>query len=139
MAERHFFDAAFARYAVTSALATATDFAVANGLHAFGVGPFAATFFGCVCGGGVSFALSRGWTFRAGAGRAVPQLVRFLLVWATSALLNSFGVPSLMRVVPAFPVAWFMVRGAVYLAWNYPLTRWFVFHGSEPSERLNAQ
>jgi len=133
-----FFDAAFGRYAITSALATTTDFALAGSLHAAGSSAASATFLGCVAGGAVAFWLSRGWTFRAGTARAWPQIVRFLAVWATSALLNSTGVPALLRWVASFPVAWAAVRGSVYLGWNYPLSRWFVFSPEKASAELSA-
>ena len=125
-----FFDASFRRYAVVSALATVTDFALASALHRLGSSPGLATFLGCVAGGGVAFSLSRGWTFQAGAARALPQLLRFLFVWLASALLNSAGVPALLGWVSSFQVAWVIVRGGVYLGWNYPMARWFVFSGS---------
>src|SRR5215216_4351843 len=118
-----FFDVAFRRYAATSALATATDFVVAGSLHGVGTSAALATFFGCVAGGVVAFALSRRWTFQAGSARALPQVLRFLFVWATSALLNSTGVPALLPLVGSFSVAWSLVRVAVYLGWNYPLSR----------------
>src|SRR3954468_14656376 len=133
-----FFDAAFGRYALTSALATVTDFALASCLHALGSSAAVATFFGCVAGGLVAFALSRRWTFQAGAGRALPQILRFLLVWATSALLNSSGVPALLSWVTSFPLAWSAVRAAVYLGWNSPLSRWFVFSSEKPATELSA-
>lgn len=134
-----FFDAAFGRYAATSALATATDFVLAYGLHRFDASAALATFAGCVAGGGVAFALSRLWTFQAGSGRALPQLLRFLFVWATSALLNSTGVPALLPWVGSFAVAWVFVRAAVYLGWNYPLSRWFVFAAEKTSAQLSAR
>ncbi len=133
-----FFDSAFGRYALTSALATVTDFALASCLHGVGSSAAAATFFGCVAGGVVAFALSRRWTFQAGAGRPLPQVLRFLLVWATSALLNSSGVPALLSWVASFPLAWSLVRAAVYLGWNYPLSRWFVFSAEKPAAQLSA-
>lgn len=133
-----YFDAAFGRYAVTSALATTTDFALAGSLHASGAEAAPATFFGCVAGGAIAFWLSRGWTFRAGANRAWPQILRFLLVWATSALLNSTGVPALLGWVGSFPIAWLLVRAAVYLGWNYPLSRWFVFSVPKPDPELSV-
>lgn len=130
-----FFDAAFGRYAATSALATATDFALASSLHALGASAAAATFFGCVAGGAVAFALSRRWTFQASGARALPQLLRFLSVWATSALLNSGGVPALLPWLGSFSLAWVVVRAAVYLGWNYPLSRWFVFSAQKARQR----
>lgn len=134
-----FFDAAFGRYAATSAVATATDFAVASSLHALGASAAGATFFGCVAGGGVAFGLSRRWTFQAGSVAALPQLLRFLFVWGTSALLNSTGVPALLHWVGSFSVAWALVRAAVYLGWNYPLSRWFVFSAEKPAAELSAR
>lgn len=123
-----YFDRRFLRYGTTSALATALDFAVANGLHGgLGLPGAFATFLGCVAGGVLSFSLSRHWAFEAaGAGR-LRQSTRFLGVWATSALLNSAGVGLLLQAVGGFPVAWALVRAGVYLGWNYPLSRWFVF------------
>jgi putative flippase GtrA len=140
-ARRAFFDRAFGRYTLTSALATATDFALASSLHVAGASAAVATFLGCVAGGVVAFRLSRGWTFEAGAGNALAQLWRFLFVWATSALLNSGGVPLLLTWLGSFPVAWTLVRAAVYLGWNYPLSRWFVFAGDRPAStgELNAR
>jgi putative flippase GtrA len=133
-----YFDRAFGRYALTSALATGSDFALAASLHALGVSPGLATFLGCVLGGSVAFTVGRGWTFRAGSGAALPQLSRFLFVWATSALLNASGVPALLGLVGSFPLVWALVRGGVYLAWNYPLSRWFVFARAKPSAELST-
>lgn len=134
-----FFDRAFGRYAATSALATATDFALAGSLHASGCSAAVATFFGCVAGGAVTFRLSRGWTFEAGSGSALSQLGRFFFVWATSALLNSSGVPLLLRWLSSFPLAWAIVRASVYLGWNYPLARWFVFSSPKAERELSAR
>jgi putative flippase GtrA len=133
-----FFDASFRRYAATSALATVTDFACASLLHRFGSPAGAATFLGCVAGGGVAFALSRGWTFQAGGARAIPQMLRFLVVWLMSALLNSGGVPALLGWVSSFQAAWLLVRGAVYLGWNYPMARWFVFPNGRQATPVSA-
>jgi len=137
-ASLRFFDAAFGRYTATSVAATATDFALASSLHALGATAAGATFFGCVAGGGVAFGLSRRWTFQAGSAPAVPQALRFLFVWATSALLNSTGVPALLHWVGSFSVAWALVRAAVYLGWNYPLSRWFVFAAEKTPAELSA-
>jgi putative flippase GtrA len=136
---RRYFDQAFGRYALTSALATATDFTCASGLHAIGAGAALATFLGCVAGGVVAFAMGRRWTFRAEGGRAMPQIVRFLCVWAASALLNASGVPALLLVMNSFSLAWVLTRAAVYLGWNYPMSRWFVFGArSAPRAELSA-
>jgi putative flippase GtrA len=129
----------FGRHSLTSVLATSTDFALANSLHALAASPTLATFLGCVAGGGVAFGLGRYFSFRAARARALPQLARFLFVWATSALLNSLGVPALLPLIGSFSLAWLLVRGAVYLGWNYPLSRWYVFAVRGPAVELNAR
>lgn len=133
-----FFDASFRRYAATSALATVTDFALASALHRLGGSAGLATFLGCVAGGGVAFSLGRGWTFQAGGARALPQLLRFLCVWLASALLNSAGVPALLGWVASFQSAWLIVRAGVYLGWNYPMNRWFVFGRAGRGQPVSA-
>jgi len=117
------------RSMLTSAVATASDFVAAHALHGVKVPPTAATVLGCMVGGCVAFALNRNWAFYARDGRKRTQVVRFLFVWATSALLNAAGVGLLL--LPGgggqFTHAWLMTRAVVYLGWNYPLLRWFVF------------
>ena len=135
---RRYFDLAFGRYALTSALATGSDFVLAYALHRAGAPHAAATFFGCALGGVVAFAVSRGWAFQAKHGRALPQLLRFLGVWAASAALNSFGVQAL-AFLPSFVLAWSLVRAAVYLGWNYPMSRWFVFGASNSRAHANPE
>jgi hypothetical protein len=61
-----------------------------------------------------------------------------LFVWLASALLNSAGVPALLAWVSSFQLAWVIVRGGVYLGWNYPMTRWFVFARPRRSQPLSA-
>jgi putative flippase GtrA len=116
-----------ARAAVTSALATASDFTAANLLHGAHVPAGGATFLGCVVGGIVAFLVHRIWAFGARDYSAGPQLFRFLLVWALSAFLNSAGVELVLHDAGGFGAAWVMVRGSVYVFVNYPLLRWFVF------------
>lgn len=120
------------RSALTGALATGSDFVVANGLAASAVPAPGATFAGYVVGGLVAFSVNRGWAFRV-RGRAGPQLLRFLLVWLSSAALNVAGVALLIESFGlSFGVAWAVARGVVFSCWNYPLFRWFVF--ARPAE-----
>lgn len=117
----------FVRGALTSSVATASDFVAANLLHRLHVPAAAATVLGCMVGGGVAFGLNRTWAFHARDERKRTQLVRFLFVWATSALLNAAGVSLFLLPGGHFTRAWLVTRGLVYLGWNYPLLRYFVF------------
>lgn len=124
---RREFAGEFVRSALTSMLATWSDFVVASGLAASAVPAAGATFAGYVVGGLVAFSMNRGWAFRV-QGRAASQLLRFLGVWLSSAALNVAGVTLLLEGAGVrFAVAWVIVRGLVFSAWNYPLLRWFVF------------
>jgi putative flippase GtrA len=127
----------FVRGALTSLLATASDFVAASLLHALSVPAAAATILGCVVGGCVAFLLNRNWAFYARDGRKRTQLTRFSFVWATSALLNAAGVSVFLLPGGHFPRAWLVTRAVVYLAWNYPLLRWFVFRPQRRSLRVD--
>ncbi len=125
-------EGAFVRSAIVSVLATASDFVVAALLARASVAASVATFFGCAVGGLVAFLVNRGWAFRS-RGHRGAELLRFLGVWATSALLNSGGVGWLTHAGLPFMYAWPIVRGLVYSGWNYPLLRWFVFRRPTPA------
>lgn len=125
-------EGAFIRSVVVSVLATASDFVVAALLASASVPASAATFLGCGVGGLVAFLVNRGWAFRS-RGHRGAELLRFIGVWATSALLNSGGVGWLTQAGVGFMYAWPIVRGLVYSGWNYPLLRWFVFRRPAPA------
>ena len=98
----------------------------------------AATGIGCVLGAGVNFALNRALTFRS-RGAIGGQAGRYGLVSATSALLNAGGV-ALVSSLPGlgFGAGWWLVRGAVWLLWSYPLQRGYVFAPRAVREAAHA-
>lgn len=117
--------------AVAAAVATGIDYAAVLAMVRFGrIDPAWATALGCVVGGGVNFGLNRVVTFRSRSSVA-PQAARYTMVSASSALLNAGGV-WLLAVYPAldYRIAWWLVRGAVWLGWNFPLQRAYVFAAS---------
>jgi len=136
-ARRLFGDGAFVRSSVISALATGSDFIAASSLHWARAPAWLATLLGCVVGGVIAFSLNRTWAFHAQAGHRGVQLLRFLFVWAMSALLNAAGV-ELVLLAPSFGfgLAWILVRGVVYFGWNYPMLRLFVFR--TPRQRVGS-
>jgi phosphatidylglycerophosphate synthase/putative flippase GtrA len=115
--------------AASSALAaTAVDFAVVSALVAYlHVGAVEATAVGCLVGGLCNFTLNRWWAFSSSA-RPVPQALRYAIVSASSALLNSGGV-ALALALPLrdYRVAWVLVRAVVFLCWIFPLQRDYVY------------
>lgn len=126
--------------ALAGAIATGIDFAVVWVLvELLSLSPALATALGCVVGGVVNYSLNRVVTFRS-TGAKVPQMARYTLVSATSALLNSGGV-WLLTLHPelSYVVGWWLVRGVVYFAWNLPLQRDYVFNDAADDALLEQR
>jgi putative flippase GtrA len=122
----------FARNAGAGLIATLADFALVTMLVSrFGVAPPLATLWGCGLGGLVNFAINRHWAFDSAASLH-GSAVRYALVSATSALLNSAGVALLLALgaltyALPYQLVWWLVRGLVSVLYNFPLQRRFVF------------
>jgi putative flippase GtrA len=77
------------------------------------------------------------WAFGARGGSAAVQYARQTVVFGGSWLFNT-GIASLLSYrfgvgpVPAFAIS----NVVVYLGWNYPLNRWWVFHEPPPTTPL---
>jgi putative flippase GtrA len=132
------------RSALTSIFTTALDFGVLTGLvELFGVDYVLATFLGTVVGATSNFLINRVWAFRATAGAAHWQIMRLLPVQAGSSGLQTLGVWLLADFGGMlYWIAKLVVAVAVYLGWNYPLNRYFVFGtkitGASPAARAVA-
>ena len=118
---------------VAAALATAVDNGAMTALVELAdFNVTLATALGCAVGAVVNYSFNRFVTFRSD-GAVAPQLARYALVSTVSMLLNAGGV-ALLILHPQlhYQLAWWLVRGAVYLAWNFPLQRDYVF-GDSPA------
>lgn len=118
----------FAPAAISAFLATLVDFALVVVLVAnTEMSAASATAIGCILGGAANFSLNRWWTF-ASRGRPVPQAVRYSIVSAVSALLNGGGVALVLALpLPDYRLGWLVVRGLVFVCWNFPLQRGYVY------------
>jgi putative flippase GtrA len=116
------------RSALSSGVATASDFALVS-LLAGALGLYApiATFIGCVTGGFINFTINRSWAFRSSLSRG-RSMMRYVFVTASSAFLNS-GLVAVLLLFPrmSYQLAWVVVRVLVFVTWNYPLHRNYVF------------
>ena len=119
----------FSRSVFSSALATATDFLLVTLLvEVASFHPSVATFLGCIVGGLINFTVNKYWAFPGNRGSMVVQGGRYTVVSGISALLNSVGVALLLHsLVSNYRIAWIVVRLVVYLGFNYPMQRGFVF------------
>lgn len=124
------------RNVVAGALATGADFVVVAVLvELASVSPVLATALGCGVGAVTNFSINRVWAFGSIAPK-VAQAGRYAFVSASSAALNS-GLVALLLLLPATPyqLAWLLARAAVYLAWNFPLHRDYVFTAADAASR----
>jgi phosphatidylglycerophosphate synthase/putative flippase GtrA len=125
---------------IAAALATGFDYGIVLELvEKLHMAPAAATALGAAAGGFLNFHLNRVITFRAG-GAQLPQAARYTVVSGMSALLNAGGVAVLtMNPLPDYRVAWWIARAAVFLFWNFPLQRMYVFPVEDPAAEPAAQ
>lgn len=119
----------FTRNSITSIFTTALDFGVLTGMvELLHVHYVLAVFCGTVVGATSNFIINRRWSFEAT--HSVPhwQLVRFLPVQVGSSGLQTLGV---WLLTEHSRLSYFgskiVISIAVYLCWNYPMNRWFVF------------
>jgi len=113
---------------VTAALATAVDFFSVFGLvESLNINPVYATAIGCSLGAVVNFSLNRWIVFRS-KDFLVAQFNRYVLTSAMSAALNAFGVYLILLLPNSnYLFAWWLVRLLVFLAWNLPTQKNYVF------------
>ncbi|MEZ4440626.1 MAG: CDP-alcohol phosphatidyltransferase family protein [Polyangiaceae bacterium] len=114
--------------ALSSVVATVTDFAAVLALvEVFGIAPWLATGLGAMAGAFINFMINRVLVFGS-KDPAAPQAFRYSVVSASGALLNAGGVAAfLFQEAVDYRVAWWVVRGAVFLLWSFPLQRNYVY------------
>ncbi|HEY1555727.1 MAG TPA: GtrA family protein [Kofleriaceae bacterium] len=119
----------FARNTIVSIFTTALDFAVLTGLVELAhVNYVIATFCGTVVGAMSNFIVNRRWSYEVSHLGAHWQLVRFLPVQAGSSGLQTFGVWAFTDLAHLeYLISKTITAVAVYLVWNYPMNRFFVF------------
>lgn len=108
--------------------ATAVDFCIVFFVIGYAtISPVLMTAVGTIFGAITNFVLNRTLTYR---NQAIPRLKlgRYILASVGSLALNTGGV-SLLLSLPdmSFPLAWFLVRIAVLMFWNYPLHVEYIF------------
>ncbi len=120
---------AFFRYNMVAILATIVDFLVFILLtEVFEVWYVVATFTGAISGGITAFILNRNWAFMGRDGRLSRQAKKYLLVWGSSILLNTYGLYLLVENTNIDEVvSKIMISVLVGLGFNFLMNKFFVF------------
>ncbi len=122
--------------AISAVTATGSDFALVVVLVSGAkFQPATATALGCVLGAVVNYSMNRTWTFQT-SGSVRLEAIRYALVSGSSLLLNASGVQLLWKAGTDYRVAWWLTRIVVFLGWNYPLHRYYVFNDSRWSGKV---
>jgi putative flippase GtrA len=119
----------FPRSVITSIFSTGVDFVTLLALvERVGLDYKLATFIGTIVGFLTNFTINRFWAFEATSGHLGWQFARVLPVQAGSTGLQTLGVWVFVRFVDLrLSLAKVVVSVLVYLCWNYPMNRFWVF------------
>ena len=130
----------FERSVLASIFSTAVDFGSLTGLvELFGVDYVVATFVGTILGFATNFLLNRFWAFDVAHHDWRYQLLRALPIQVGSTVWQTLGVWLVTRFgkLP-YEISKLVVATAVYLGWNYPMNKWFVFRVSRAAPAESA-
>lgn len=119
----------FIRSQVASFVASVVDFSITYILTSFvGFWYILSTTAGVIIGGGVNFLLGRYWVFNARKGKKLNQVLKYILVWGISMLLNVGGTIFFKEIVGLYYMyAKLLTSILVGILFNYNLQRMFVF------------
>jgi len=119
----------FARSTLTSLFTTALDYLTLVALVEIAhVHVALATFLGTVVGSLSNFVVNKYWAFDAGALPVERQFPRFIAVQAGSSFWNTAIVWVLYAALAVpYPIGKVIAAATVYLGWNFPLNRFWVF------------
>lgn len=128
---------------LSAQLATLVDFSLTLVLASWlGVYYVLATFLGSVAGGVLNCCINYQWVFPGSGVRRRYIALKYLFVWTTSILLNTYGTyvctewlsasPFVQGVLGEFVthvyvIGKVIVALAVAICWNYTMQRYFVF------------
>jgi putative flippase GtrA len=119
----------FLKAQASSFLATFFDFSTTFVLvGVFSWNPVAATIVGTVMGGITNFTVNRYWVFEANSKPANTQIMKYLLVWTGSMLLNAGGMHLLTALLELdYRLSKIVVSLLVGFGYNFLMQKKFVF------------
>lgn len=128
----------FCKAQLSAQVATLVDFSVSFILAAgMGVWYVTASFLGALSGGIVNCAVNYRWVFRAVMLKKRYVVLKYLVVWTGSILLNTLGTHLLTEWSGQYFIFPKMVVAvSIAMLWNYPMQRVFVYRDNRMNKRL---
>jgi putative flippase GtrA len=122
------------RHHVSAVASTGVDFGTMIAVVELGrMEPVPATAVGALAGAITNFVINRHFTYRAVGVAIRRQLWKYVLVAATSLVWNTAGEYLFHEVLDLQYMAARVITAAIVSnAWNYPLSRFFVFREKAP-------
>ena len=131
----------FCKAQLSAQVATLVDFSVSFIFEAvLGIWYVTASFLGALSGGIVNCAANYRWVFQAGMLKKRYVVLKYLLVWTGSILLNTLGTHLLTEWSGQYFIFPKMVMAvSIALLWNYPMQRVFVYRDNRMNERFSQR
>lgn len=122
----------FGKAQVSAWIASIVDFSITVGLsQLFNLWYGYCTFTGAVMGGIINCLINYKWVFHPDDVKKKSIVTRYMIVWAGSIGLNTFGTLTITELTGInFVVIKAIVAIAVAILWNYQLQKLFVFRSS---------
>lgn len=122
----------FGKAQVSAWIASIVDFSITVGLsQLFNLWYGYCTFTGALMGGIINCLINYKWVFHPDDVKKKSIATRYMIVWAGSIGLNTFGTLTLTELTGInFVVIKAIVAIAVAILWNYQLQKLFVFRSS---------
>lgn len=130
----------FLKAQCSAVAATVVDFSVTLLLkELFGVWYVMATFLGAVSGGAFNCFSNYRWVFHASGMKKRYLVMRYVMVWSVSIMLNTMGTTFFTELTHQnFVIVKAVVAAAVAVLWNYQMQRTFVFHSGRQNKVIQS-
>jgi putative flippase GtrA len=122
-----------ARSSVSSLIVIAVEVGLIQLADSFGVPVYVSFAAVQIVGTTITFVMNKLWVFGAAkTGAVVKEGAKAILVFGGSLMLNTVmpSIGSYVLGIPHIP-SFLAAQAIVFLCWNYPLNRWWVFPARE--------
>lgn len=119
----------FIKAQTVAILASIIDFSITYGITTLGNQWYVlSSSIGIISGGAIAFYFGRNWVFEASHEAKKQQIIRYILIWISSFLLNLGGTYFLIELIGLYYMASkIFMASCIGIFFNYNLQKKFVF------------